>query len=503
MRPVLPLLLSATTLFAGGPLRFRVTLDPSLSPKAASGRLFVLMSDAPEKKDRLAVGFVPGATWLAAMEIEHFAPGATVEIDPDLKAYPQPFSKAHSGDYQFMAVLDPDHTFARGGQDPGDLFGPVVQIKQLDPANAEPVALILNKLTEPRRQPPESPNARLVEFESRLLSEFWGRPIVMRAAVVLPPKYAERAAHRYPAVYNVHGFGGNHQSGLYRAASIAKAIAEGKRAEMVQVFLDASFSSGHHVFADSVNNGPWGRALTEEFIPHLEKTFRLVAKPHARFLTGHSSGGWSTLWLQVSYPDFFGGVWSTAPDPVDFRSFTGIDAMPGSTQNAFRAKDGKPLNLVRMNGKEMASFEQFARQEEVMGEFGGQLASFEWVFSPRGPDGRPMRLFSRATGEQDSFVQQYWQRYDIRLQLQRNWIALGPKLQGKLHIVCGKEDTFHLEEAVTLLCDFLKSKGREDTCEIVPGRDHMNLYRSYDTYPDGLELRIDREMWKTFEAANK
>jgi hypothetical protein len=79
--------------------------------------------------------------------------------------------------------------------------------------------------------------------------------------------------------------------------------------------------------------------------------------------------------------------------------------------------------------------------------------------------------------------------------------ALGPKLLGKLRIVCGAEDTFHLEEAVTMLCDFLKSKGREDVCEIVPARDHMNLYDSYRTFPDGLAKRIDDEMRAKFEAA--
>ena len=106
---------------------------------------------------------------------------------------------------------------------------------------------------------------------------------------------------------------------------------------MVHVFLDASFTTGHHVFADSVNNGPWGRALTEEFIPHLEKQFRLIPKTSARFLTGHSSGGWSTMWLEVNYPDVFGGTWSTSPDPVDLHSFTGIDVTPGSTRRTCTA----------------------------------------------------------------------------------------------------------------------------------------------------------------------
>jgi len=280
-------------------------------------------------------------------------------------------------------------------------------------------------------------------------------------------------------------------------------MSEGKQAEMVHVFLDGSFPTGHHEFADSVNNGPWGRALSQEFIPHLEGRFRLISKPYARFLTGHSSGGWSTLWLQITYPDFFGGTWSNSPDPVDLRSFTGIDATPGSADNAYRKPDGKPRNLVRMGGKDLVTLEQFAKEEEVKGEYGGQCASFEWVWSPRGQDGRPMKMFNRETGELDQQVLRSWQKYDIRLILERDWPSLGPKLRGKISVICGGDDTFHLEEAVILLCDLLKQKKGDAVCEIVPGRDHGDLYQPFDTYPDGLDARIYKEMQMKFEAGSR
>ena len=51
---------------------------------------------------------------------------------------------------------------------------------------------------------------------------------------------------------------------------------------------------------------------------HLERRYRMDARPAGRLLIGHSSGGWATLWLQVSYPKLFGGTWSTAPDSVTF-----------------------------------------------------------------------------------------------------------------------------------------------------------------------------------------
>jgi len=484
------------------PLRFRVTLSKEIAPEATSGRLLVLMTDAPQDVQTINSGFIPGSTWIAATEVEHFAPGAAIELDPGLKAYPKPFSEATPGTYRVMALLDPDHTYAYHGQDEGDLASAVVKVENLNPADSKPLELALTRLTPVRFKPAGTENIRLVEFKSPMLTKFWGRDITMRAGVVLPPSYGKVPKKTYAGVYHVHGFGGDHTDAWRQGTQVLRQMGEGKQAEMVHIYLDGSFPTGHHEFADSVNNGPWGKALTEEFIPYLEKQFPLVHKPYARFLTGHSSGGWSTLWLQVTYPNFFGGTWSTSPDPVDLRSWVGIDATPGSTDNAYRERDGSPKQLVRVNGKWVATIEDFARQEEAVGEYGGQFASFEWVWSPRGQDGRPMKFFNRESGELNQAVMKYWRNYDIRLILESNWVAMGPKLKGKINVICGDADTFRLEEAVKLLCAFLKEKGSDAVCELVPGRDHGNLYQSYRTYPNGLAARIYEEMAAKFERAS-
>jgi hypothetical protein len=46
-------------------------------------------------------------------------------------------------------------------------------------------------------------------MQSALLTDFWGRPILIRAAEALPAGYAENANLWYPACYDVHGFGGD------------------------------------------------------------------------------------------------------------------------------------------------------------------------------------------------------------------------------------------------------------------------------------------------------
>lgn len=484
-----------------GPLRFQVTLPKDVQPAGVSGRLLVFLSDAAEPRRTLGTGFIPGSTWVAAMEVPHLGAGATIEMNPDAVAYPHPFSSAKPGRYQLMALLDQDHSYSYNGEGPGDLKSEVLTVDALKPADSAPIALSLSKLNPARPKPADTDSVKLLELESALLGRFWGRPVRIQAGVVLPPDYAGDPKKRFATVYHLHGFGGDHLDAWGQGPFLVKAMAEGRVAPMIHVFLNASCPGGAHQFADSVNNGPWGSALVEEFIPHLEKTFRAVARPGARFLTGHSSGGWASLWLQVTYPDFFGGTWSTAPDPVDLRSYTGINATPGSSDNAYRDQAGQPRQLVRQGERWVASIEEFARQEAVIGEYGGQFASFEWVWSPRGPDGRPMPLFNRQTGVLDPLVLEAWQKYDIRLILEKHWDTLGPKLKGKLHVFCGELDTFRLNEAVSLLGKFFAEKHADAVCELVPGRSHGTLFQPYETYPQGLMMRIDQEMAAAFAAS--
>ncbi len=250
--------------------------------------------------------------------------------------------------------------------------------------------------------------------------------------------------------------------------------------------LDPDCGTGHHVFADSATNGPRGTALVEEFIPYLERTFPLIADPRARLINGHSSGGWSSLWLQVTYPDFFGGTWSTSPDPVDFRDFQRINIYaPG--ENMFRDREGKLRPLARRGNMPILFYERFSLMDDVI-DWGGQLGSFEAVFSPAGKDGRPRKLWNRKTGAIDPDVAKAWEAYDINLVLERNWPVLGPKLKGKIHIYMGGMDTFYLEGATKLLKESLLKLKSDAVVVIVPNRDHGTLFDS------ALAERIDREM---------
>lgn len=472
---------------AAGTVHFKVKVAASLVTDGMplSGRLLIFMTINPKPLDAIEPDFTdPEAVYITGMEISNFDAGKPIEIDADQLAFPRAFSAAPAGEYQVMALIDRDHSYTYGGAGPGDITSAVVKMN----IPAGETTLTLSKVV-PERKITVRANARLVEFESPMLSTFWGRPVKMQASVILPPSYDKSTTQTYPTVFNVSGYGGTHLQPLRGAENMAKQMAEGKQPEMIYVYLEAQCSLGHHVWADSANNGPWGTALEKEFIPYIEKQFRMDARPSGRFLTGHSSGGWSTLWVMVTHPDFFGGTWSTSPDPVDFRNLTGPDITKYPPQNAYVNDAGKEYNLVRMGGKELMTVRQYTQQERVLGYYGGQFGSFNAVFSPKGPDGQPMKLFDIESGRIDPFVQKAWEKYDISRLLRTNWKTLGPKLKGKIHIIVGTADTFHLDEAVRLLDAELKKLGSDAKIEYLEGRTHFDLYQG------GLSDRIATEMY--------
>jgi len=216
----------------------------------------------------------------------------------------------------------------------------------------------------------------------------------------------------------------------------------------------------------------------EEFIPALEEKFNGPLDARFRFTTGGSSGGWASLWLQVAYPDDFGSCYSHVPDPVDFRDFQRID-LYRTGEDMFVDPDGDRRPLARNNGDVMLWYDAFVARETVLGP-GGQIHSFEAVFSPRGPDGEPLPVFDRESGDVDQAVAESWEPYDIRLVIERNWKELAPKVEGKLHVYAGEVDTFYLEGAARLLGESLEELGSDAVCEIIPGMAHSS-------YPEGVE----------------
>ena len=463
-----------------------VVLDPKVAKSAMSGRVFLVLSKSESK------GITPEPRWIEpdpffGLDVSSIKPGEPLIIDNKWQGFPlENIGKVPPGTYWASANLDLNKASRKIFSSEGNYFSKSVKV-EIGSVNQAPAVLVLDQVFhEP--QFPETEVVKLAQMESKLLSKFHGRKIMLRAGVALPQSYKDNKDRKYPSIYEVPGFGGNHFAAL-SSPGRGKTAVEGE--EVVHITLDPDCPLGHHVFADSANNGPWGKALTEEFIPFLEKEFRLIPQSWARLVTGHSSGGWSSLWLQLKYPNVFGGVWSTAPDPVDFRDFQKIN-LYASNQNMFKDEKGKDRPIGRRGDTPFLFYKPFSDMELVMGR-GGQLGSFEAVFSERDSQGNPKKLWDRKTGVVDSDTAESWKKYDIRLLVENNKDALFGKLKGKIHVYMGDKDTFYLEGATRLLGDTLKKLGSDATVVLFAGKDHSNLMDAE------LRARISKEMAQSLQ----
>ena len=479
---------------------------PAVLAKDASGRLLVFARPGtghPREVDSWEL--TPAAVSVAGRDVQTFGSERRVVIDLDAEAMPKPFSELPSGEYWIQVVLDPQGDYGRYGRGPGDLVSEVARIHlplasgthvELDhalpsedvwhPSNATPIQL--EGLAALRQ--------RLTDFRisSPLLSAFWGRAINLQAWVWVPPDYDSRGTRTWPVVYVCPPFGGDYTENLRIASLISEMYQSAPTPSMIWVMLDYATASGTTEFADSVNNGPWEKALLQELIPALEKRFHMGAHPGGRFLLGHSSGGWASLWLQVGHPDVFAGAWATAPDPVDFRDFMGVNLYePGA--NIFSDGRGQLRPAVRHNGTVIGTQHDAARLEEVLGHEGGSFQSFDWVFSPRADSGRAVQMFDRVTGAVNPAVVAYWRdHYDISWRIAHLDASVRQRLTGKLHITVGDQDTFYLDGSVRKIQEVLQQTGVAADIHFLPGRDHNNLMGSPED-PLALLREFARQMY--------
>src|SRR5262245_20483941 len=156
--------------------------------------------------------------------------------------------------------------------------------------------------------PADTAYIRYVKLHSPKLSAFHGRPVYLRAGVLLPARFHEEPERRYPLWVRIGGF--NSRFTFVREMGSPSSGAAPGLPRFVMLWLDGTGPYGDPSQVNSANNGPYGDAVTQELIPHVERQFRCLAQPRARFLSGTSTGGWASLALQVFYPDFFNGAYA-------------------------------------------------------------------------------------------------------------------------------------------------------------------------------------------------
>ncbi|KAL4115121.1 hypothetical protein PRIC2_014015 [Phytophthora ramorum] len=477
--------------------RFRVSFPASVHAERITGRLMVCIAkrhtvEDPQGEDqpRFLVDDSEDTQQIFAVDVWDFAPGDVGTENREVNAthavgYPMLFmEEVPAGEYWVQAVLHPYVEYNRsdgrnlqlprfttfeseGGvlTAPGTLYS-AAKLALYDPATFS-VDLVLDQV-EPELPPLEEPHELLkhVTFRSPSLSEFWGTDVYLKAWVLLPYRFFDDDVQdvHYPLTASI-----GEQYGYFFFSNWTSDKASdpftNKRGIVVQLqhanpYYDDSYA------VNSANIGPYGDAITYEFLPYIENKFRGIGEGWARTMYGGSTGGWESFAVQVYYPDEYNGCWSFCPDAFDFRRFQQVDLF--TNKNAYFARGdwtqkdrGAKRDYLGDIRETMAEENHHELAMGSRGRSGGQWDAWQAVYSPvNNTDGYPAAVWDKLTGEVHPDVVAYWEtHYDVRAKLQREWQArgLGAKLVNKLHVYVGVTDSYYLNDAVFLLEDFLKT----------------------------------------------
>lgn len=461
-------------------LKFEIAFPESISKSQLTGRMFLAISETDSIAPRLRVRRY--GTQFFGADFENLPPGKPVTIDANTLGYPiEKLADLPKGTYYVQAVLNKYTRFERSdghivwmhndqweGQDwrrsPGNIYSKPQRVT-IDPTKAQTIQLEVTEIIPAVEVPKDTKWIKRIKIKSELLSKFWGQPIYIGATILLPRGYDEHPKASYPTVYLQGHFSLRSPFGFDRDSTFTAAWKSDDFPRFIAITLQHPtpyFDDSYAV--NSANNGPYGDAIHQELIPAIEKQFRAISKGYARVLTGGSTGGWISFSLQALHPDFYGGTWSFAPDPLDFHNVEGINIY--EDKNAFyKIHEWYKVPIINTRDHETGEARLTSQQRNVMelvngtkGRSGEQLDIWSAVYGPVGDDGYFKPLFDKRTGEIDSTVAKYWkENYDMRYYLEKNWAEVGPKLVGKLNIIVGHYDNFFLNFGVYEMEKFLES----------------------------------------------
>ncbi|MEO5776583.1 MAG: alpha/beta hydrolase-fold protein [Flavobacterium sp.] len=442
--------------------QFKVSYTAAVYNKPFTGNVIAYLSKENKEPRTGSVGLDKFPCF--AVAVKNIQPGQDIIIDDKAVSYPTALSDIERGEYYIQIVWDRNLGGRSIADSPGNLYNETIKV-ELTKDIKKTFSVVADKVV-PEQTFKETEHVKELKVSSALLSSFHNKPMTVDAAVVLPNEYYTQPDRKFPVVFTVFGYGADYHYFSGQETTAPELVDE----SVISVFLDGNCPLGHSVYANSDNNGPWGDALTTEFIPALENKFRCNG---ARLLTGHSSGGWTVLWLQTQYPKVFDGCWSSSPDPVDFRNFQKINLY--EDKNMFYDNDGNQRLVATVAGFiPWGTMKTIYQMEEVVYR-GEQIHSFNAVFSKKGIDGKPERICNTSTGEIDSKVFEHWKKYDISANLKRDWEILKPNLQGKIRVTVGNGDNFLLNHAVKLLETQMNELKADFQFAYYPG-DHFTIH---------------------------
>jgi S-formylglutathione hydrolase FrmB len=170
--------------------------------------------------------------------------------------------------------------------------------------------------------------------------------------VQVPGNYDKQDAagqpQRFPVLYYLHGLGDNEQS-FSRSGGwtlIEDLRAQGKIGDFL-IVAPEGFASFYINSADG--NERYSDFFLREFVPYIEKKYRVTPGREARAITGISMGGFGALRFAFAYPEMFSAV-SAQSAALTLETPEQLNAMAQERSpemvDAFAPLLGNPINIA-------------------------------------------------------------------------------------------------------------------------------------------------------------
>lgn len=149
-----------------------------------------------------------------------------------------------------------------------------------------------------------------------------GDPNTRNMLIYLPPDY-DSSDKRYPAIYLLHGFGGNERSFVGAVGEqiaillIDSMIESGRFKEVIIVMPDGSNKYGGSYYLNSELTGNYEDYIANEIINYIDSKYRTIRDRDGRAIAGASMGGYGSITLAMKHPEIFSVVACLSP-PLSF-----------------------------------------------------------------------------------------------------------------------------------------------------------------------------------------
>lgn len=208
---------------------FTVSFPAKIVNESFDGRLILMLSKNNKEEPRFQIADGPSSQLAFGMDVENWKAGTVRTFTSNFFGYPiESLKDVPKGEYYVQALLHKYETFHRKdghvvklpmdrgegqqwNQAPGNIYSKPLKIK-FDPNSKTTVRILLEQEIPPIKEPDDTRYIKNIKIQSKLLTEFWGRPMFIGAHILLPEGWDTHPGVKYPlAIYHGHfpaDFGG-------------------------------------------------------------------------------------------------------------------------------------------------------------------------------------------------------------------------------------------------------------------------------------------------------